>query len=325
MSDKITRRDFLKLSSAGVLALASRKPAKVLAEAQESLNTDLKIEVVSWEGHSFYPHPINFSNRVDFPSKVQDPPQLISYSITENTQRHLKEKDKTSVSNNEVNPIFIEPTHRIIEDLEAEKGEFNKLVLDAATVPAYALIASGLMRMGSKHDKPLITAVGGLVFTTGLFKAVCDAFSRPINPNDKSYYERFAAEPGQYYPIKPQFSSIRSIIIMDAVWSAMDSRYKTEPILAISESHIDGLEAFASKKVEHLKNLLLFDRRFDSTIMKNVEALGSVEAVFGFSVTDVVTSHKEDYSLTDAKFIAGLKRKLYPNIPLEQIPGRVSV
>ncbi len=331
MADKLSRRDFLKLSGLGLSALAFNppNPADVLKKAEKE--TSFSINVVSYEGHPVYPHPINFSNRIDFPESENMPSELLDDDDIRNITNTKERKGRTSnqltalsgegKNPYDVNPVAIEPLFPIIKDIESEKREFNELVIDAATVPALAMIGSGLVKAGSDKGSKELNVAGGLALATGLFKAVTGALAKPILPQDKDYYEKFAGVIGQYYPIFPQLSSIRGVIVMKDVWMNLDARYHVKPVLALSSSYIDGLESYSEKDPEHLKEMLIYDSKFDATLIKTAIKAGSLDKIFSYKVTDNETNEEVDQELSDWKFLRKLNQKLGFRMPPAPFPG----
>lgn len=322
----ISRRDFLKLSGAGLLALVFN-PNKIV-KANEILNeVPFSVDVYSWEGKPFYPRLVNFDNSIDFPPEPiyeQEKPEIQQASFRRKSTVEILKSSPRQDNQDEPNPVWIMPQFTIKADEKSEKREFNTLVLDAATVPAYAMISSALFAGYEKKGEKGLAVAGGAVLATGLIKAVASAMTKPLNPNDKNYYERFAGVTGQYYPIFPQFSSIRAQIIMNDVWHNLDARYHREPIQALSFSNIDGLENFSKEKAEFLKQQLVVDSKFNGTIIQSAISAGSLDNVFNYTIKDLGTGDIIEQKLSDWRFLSDLNRKLGDKIPTKPYPGSYS-
>lgn len=323
---KISRRDFLKLAGAG-LGILALNPNKVV-RASEILNEiPFSVDVYPWEGNAFYPRLVNFDNSVDFPLEPiyeQEKPEINHASFDKQTNTQISKSSPRQDDQNEPNPVWIMPQFAIKVDEKSEEREFAGLVIDAATVPAYAMIASALFAGYAKKGEKGLAIAGGATLATGLIKAVTSAMTKPLNPKDKDYYERFAGVTGQYYPVFPQFSSIRSQIIMDDIWHNLDARYHQEPIQALSFSNIDGLENFSKKKAEFLKKQLIADSKFNGTIVQSAISAGSLDNVFNYTIEDLSTGEIIEQKLSDWRFLSDLNRKLGDKIPPKPYPGSYS-
>jgi len=321
---KISRRDALKLGLATIGALAVG-PNRI-AKADELLKeVPFSVDVFSWEGNPFYPRLVNFDNSIDFPPEPiyeSSPPDLqkASFGLSTNSVNKIPIR-KELESTTDPNPVWVTPQYAVVADEKSEQREFNNLVMDAATVPAYAMIASALFAGYSKKGEKGLAVAGGAVFTAGLIKAISSAMTKPLSQNDPNYYERFAGVEGQYYPIFPQLSSIRSQIIMDDVWTNLPSEYHTEPIQALSFSNIDGLENYSKRKADFLKRQLIAGNKFNGTIITSAIQMGSLDAVFNYTTEDLRTGHIVEHKLSDSRFLSDLNRKLGDKIPQKPYPG----